>query len=785
MLRILFVLFLCANVLRAADFTPEQLALSAEARGIFAHRCTKCHGQQKQKSGLRLDVKEAALKGGEGGAVLAPGKAEESEILKRVSLPAGDDDLMPPKDGPLDAKEIETLRRWIADGAPWPEGATAGIVFERAPIAPRKPDFPAGTEKFEHPVDRFVAAYFDEHHIESPPAVDDRTFLRRASLDVTGLLPAWEEAQDFRGDRAALVDSLLERREDYATHWLTFWNDALRNDYSGTGYIDGGRKQISKWLFAALRDDRPYDRFVRELIAPNGESEGFIRGIKWRGDVSAGQRVEMQAAQNLSQVFLGLNLKCASCHDSFINDYKLTDAHALAAVFADEPLDVYRCDKATGEKTPPGFFWPELGQIDAAKPRGERQQQLAELLTRREDGRLARTLVNRLWAALFGRGLVEPVDVMDNPPWSRDLLDWLAWDFAEHGWSVKHTLRTILTSRAYRLPAVAVGDPDSLAKSSFVFRGPIVRRLSAEQLADAVSRVAAPLYTQRDFNPGGDDDALARGASWIWHGEGDGNTTDFPEGKRYFRNTVYLPENVRVRTARIVGSADNALTVFVDGKQAMRGGTFDAAATADVTEKIAGKRAVTLAVMAENAAPGAAGLRLVMGIWFEGQKAPTIVETNPGWRTNAEPAPGWEQPGFDDSAWTSAILVTPHALWAKVRNYALTEQPPLVRAALVENDSFQNILGRPIRDQVNMSRPAQATLLQALTFANGPVFTGAIERAGAAWAQRFPDPQARLDAIYRTALLRDPRPDERVFAAAAPADLLWSVVLLPEFQLIR
>ncbi len=174
-----------------------------------------------------------------------------------------------------------------------------------------------------------------------------------------------------------------------------------------------------------------------------------------------------------------------------------------------------------------------------------------------------------------------------------------------------------------------------------------------------------------------------------------------------------------------------------------------------------------------------------MGIWFEGQKAPMIIETNPGWRTSAEGPAGWEQPGFDDSAWASAVLATPHPLWANVRNYALTEQPPLVRAALVENDSFQNILGRPIRDQVNMSRPTQATLLQALTFANGPTFTNAIERAGNDWAQRFPDPQTRLDAIYHAALLRDPRPDERVFAAAAPADLLWSVVLLPEFQLIR
>src|SRR6185295_10494157 len=118
--------------------------------------------------------------------------------------------------------------------------------------------------------------YFRERHYTPPEPVDDRAFLRRASLDTTGLLPTWDDVENFRGDRAAAVDALLARRDDYATHWLTFWNDALRNDYTGTGYIDGGRKQISKCLYSALREDKPYDEFVRELIVPNPDSEGFI-----------------------------------------------------------------------------------------------------------------------------------------------------------------------------------------------------------------------------------------------------------------------------------------------------------------------------------------------------------------------------------------------------------------------------------------------------------------------------------------------------------------------------
>ena len=279
MIRFSFILLLVA--VDAHAFSPEELRLSLEARGVIAHSCTKCHGQQKQKGGLRLDTREAAMKGGEDGVSIVAGKPAESDLLRRVSLPHGHDEAMPPKDGTLAAADVDTLRKWIAAGAPWPDGETAGIVFQRAPVAPRKPGFPAGTEELANPVDKFVAAYFGERKFAWPQPVDDRAFLRRASLDLLGLQPTWEEARAFSGDRAMAVDALLARREDYAGHWLTTWNDALRNDYTGTGYIDGGRRQISQWLYAALRDEKPFDAFVRELIAPpSADSAGFIKGIE-------------------------------------------------------------------------------------------------------------------------------------------------------------------------------------------------------------------------------------------------------------------------------------------------------------------------------------------------------------------------------------------------------------------------------------------------------------------------------------------------------------------------
>src|SRR5438445_461222 len=197
------------------------------------------------------------------------------------------------------------------------------------------------------------------------------------------------------------------------------------------------RTQITGWLYTALATNMPYDRFVSQLVDPTPEAEGFTKGIVWRGTVNASQTPQMQAAQNVSQVFMGVNLKCASCHNSFINNWKLADSYGMAGIFADGPLEMVRCDRQTGEIAPIKFIYPELGSIDPHLPREKRQEQLAAILTSRANGRLARTLVNRLWGKLMGRGLVEPADQMDNRPWYPELLDWLAADFVDNSYDVR------------------------------------------------------------------------------------------------------------------------------------------------------------------------------------------------------------------------------------------------------------------------------------------------------------------------------------------------------------
>src|SRR5262249_26865797 len=146
----------------------------------------------------------------------------------------------------------------------------------------------------DHPIDRIVDPYFAKNKVAWPAPLGDLPFVRRVYLDAIGLLPTPEEVIAFEQDpsadkRARLVHKLLDEKRSYTEHWLSFWNDLLRNDYAGTGYIDGGRTQITSWLYSSLLENKPYDQFVRELINPTSDSEGFIKGIIWRGNVNASQ----------------------------------------------------------------------------------------------------------------------------------------------------------------------------------------------------------------------------------------------------------------------------------------------------------------------------------------------------------------------------------------------------------------------------------------------------------------------------------------------------------------
>ena len=476
-----------------AEVTPRKMpsALSRkvdfaeDVKPILAKSCTTCHANGKSKGGFNIDHIHSFVGGGDSGPAVISGNSGKS-LLIELLLSNDPDERMPVKGDPLSLEEVAIMRAWIDQGMQWEKGFTFA-KFRNAPIAPRKVALPKG--KSANPVDRFLSPYYAENNVREVPSVGDDVFARRVFLDVLGILPTAGELKVFREDarsdkREHLVKELLADKENYAEHWVTFWNDSLRNSYTRQ-YHGGGGKPITGWLKSALSENKPYDQFVRELINPVGGSDGFIKGVAWRGTVNASQVTEMQAAQNVAQVFMGLNIKCASCHDSFINDWTLKETYSFAAIFAGGPLDIHRCDKPTGEKAEPAFLYPELGTIDPGAPPEKRVKQLAEIITSPRNGRMARTMVNRLWAIFFGRGLVEPVDEMDNPAWNADLLDWLAVDLAESGYDLKHTMSVLLNSRAYQRPAVSLDEE----ADEFVFRGPVVRRMFAEQFLDGLDQI--------------------------------------------------------------------------------------------------------------------------------------------------------------------------------------------------------------------------------------------------------------------------------------------------------
>ncbi len=473
------------SLLGAADQGSGGIDFAHQIVPILRENCMECHGGEKSKGGFSLNDRDIFINSD----VVDFKNPDKSELIQLLRT-HDEDDRMPPLDSredPIPEEQIVLIERWIAEGLPWEPGYSFGKDRYEAPLKPRRPELPKGLAG-ANPVDLLMDDWFEKNSVKSPEALDDATFLRRIYLDLIGLPPTPEQLSAFLADaspdkRDGVITDLLGRNADYADHWLTFWNDLLRNAYDGTGFITGGRKRITGWLYGALYSNMPYDEFVRQLVAPKEESRGFIDGIEWRGEVNASQTKAVQFSQNVSQVFLGINMKCASCHDSFIDQWKLKDAYSLAAIYSDKELELTRCDKPTGEMAEAAWIFPELGEIDSELPRDKRLEQLAALITHPENGRTARTIVNRLWDRLVGQGIVESVDMLDAEPWNVDLLDYLAIYLVEKDYDIKEVIKLIVSSRLYQSQSVISSDGSSK------FSGPIMKRLTAEQFVDSVRHV--------------------------------------------------------------------------------------------------------------------------------------------------------------------------------------------------------------------------------------------------------------------------------------------------------
>src|SRR5262245_16115630 len=325
----------------------------------------------------------------------------------------------------------------------------------------------------------------------------DEEFLRRPHLDLIGVLPTAEEARKFLASRdpnkrAQLVDELLERPE-YADFWGLYWSDRLSN--SRQFLYEKGTFFFQQWLREAMAQNLPYDQFARELITATGglyevAPTSYYPLMKKAEDM----------ATTTSQIFLGVGLECARCHDHPFEKWKQDDFLGLAAFFSQVRhknrirqnervlyLDLKLELKHPKSQQPvaPKFLGGEQVKLE---PDRDRREVLADWMTAPSNPFFAKAIVNRLWKHFLGRGLVEPVDDfrVTNPPTNEALLTALAEDFIRHKYDLKHLFRTIVGSRVYQLSAQPNGTnrEDKQFYSRFY-----LKRLNAEELLDGICRV--------------------------------------------------------------------------------------------------------------------------------------------------------------------------------------------------------------------------------------------------------------------------------------------------------
>ena len=772
----------------ASQAPVDKEQLNIEVRYILAENCFKCHNSTKHKGALTLETKEGIFEGGENGNVIEVGNSAESEIVRRIKLSHRKEDAMPPEGPRLKKSEISKIALWIDEGAYWAD--TTLKFFREAPLALEKPKTP----EQGHPIDAFVNQYFKKHKISRPESISDYRFIRKIYLDVLGLAPSIQEIEKFvnntdQNKYPLLVDELLNDTINYALNWLSFWNDLLRNDYTGTGYITGGRKQISKWLYHALVENRSYDLMVEQLINPDEESEGFIAGIKWRGTVNASQRIELQAAQNISQALLGLNLKCASCHNSFVNNLTLDQAYAFANIFADSSLQIYKCDKPTGEFSGSEFIYPTLGEV-GGDSLADRLASLANVIVQPQNGKLYRTFVNRIWDKFFGHGLVGTVDDMDQESWNQDLLDWLAADFRDRGSDIKHLLKTILSSETYRLK------PSDLSKKDnhYTFTGPEPRKLSAEQFTDVFSQTIYPFYSHTYFLA--DRDTLPASPSWIWHREIELDRTVLPKpGTRWFRHSFVLDQDRRnIASARILATADSSFIIYLNGVEQLRGNDVRKVMQQSIGDHLFEEENIisTLAIN-DGVIPNPAGLLMTLRIQYRDGNTQMIKTSHDWLSTAAIPSNSWMDLNFQDTAWVRVKSDGEKGFWGyPIDFYFEKSSSAFARASLVRLDPFLNIMGRPTRENVTTTRESEATLIQAMTLANHDLLADNISRGAIIWKNKPGSNDSKLEELFFQLIGRRPHNRElRIMVRNINdnsvenwEDVIWSLLMLPEFNLI-
>ncbi len=335
----------------------SQVDYARSVEPILRSSCYACHSGTQPKSQLRLDIKSAALRGGNGGAVIVPGSSEKSRLIERVEGRGGEP-RMPFNGTPLAPEQIATLKRWIDEGAAWPESA---VARDQPPpkhwayVRPVKPVPPTVSHAalVRNPIDRFILARLEREGLTYSPEASKEKLARRVSLDLTGLPPSPAELDAFLADARPdayekLVDKLLASPH-FGERWARPWLDLARYADSN-GYEKDDRREIWKyrdWVINALNRDMPFDEFTIEQIAgdmlPNATEEqkiatGFHRNTQFNkeGGVDKDEsyfEVQVDRVATTATVWLGSTLGCAQCHNHKFDPFTQRDFYSMMAFF--------------------------------------------------------------------------------------------------------------------------------------------------------------------------------------------------------------------------------------------------------------------------------------------------------------------------------------------------------------------------------------------------------------------------------------------------------------------
>jgi hypothetical protein len=340
-------------------------------------------------------------------------------------------------------------------------------------------------------IDNFIAAGWSAHKLRPVALCSDEDFVRRIYLDVAGVIPSAEQVVAFlKGDkrnrRRELIDQLLGSHR-YADHWAAFWGDLLREQTQIRG---GEQGNFRDYIRASLEANQPYDRWVAEMITATGTD----RENPAANFVLRHENMSEELTITITQSFLGTQMKCAQCHDHPFDVWTHDEFKGMQGFWSGTQIRpvVRRGLDEPGQVIPPIFevvqFRRGQGEFLTGAESGEGRGPagLADWVVSPKNPYFARAAVNRLWAKVMGKGIVDPVDGFSviHEPSHPEMLDWLAIEFIESGHDLKHVLRLILNSRTYLLTSQP--QPQRTSGEVELFHGARLRRMTAEQLYDSI-----------------------------------------------------------------------------------------------------------------------------------------------------------------------------------------------------------------------------------------------------------------------------------------------------------